>query len=402
MVARAPADATPEMRILQVLPSLNEGGVEVGTIQMARYLHGRNIFNVVASSGGRMVDSLKQIDVSHITLPLESKNPLKILRNAFRLKSAVKQHRITHVHARSRAPAWSAYIACSLINASADSAYVNFLTTFHGIYGEKPAIKRWYNSVMLKGDAVIANSEFVKRHIAKVYGDTGKPVYVVHRGNDLERFNPAALEQSAVDAFRKSMGANAQTPLILMVGRLTAWKGQTVLLSALAELKDIAWVAAFAGSAETAAYKQGLERTLKEAGIEDRVQLLGSRDDVALLYRAADIAVSASTEPEAFGRVAIEAQAMETGIIATAHGGSLETVIDGETGFLVEPSNPTALKTALTTALTDLRAFARMGKAGRRHVCRKLTEEEMCRGETAVYVALCKSTAEKTPERSAA
>jgi glycosyltransferase involved in cell wall biosynthesis len=388
------------MRILQVLPALNEGGVEVGTIQMARYLHGQSIFNMVASSGGKMVGSLEQIDVPHITLPLETNNPLKILGNAYRLKGAIKKHRITHVHARSRAPAWSAYIACALMNASTRNAYVNFLTTFHGIYGEKPAIKRWYNSVMLKGDAVIANSEFVKKHIARVYGDTGKPIYVVHRGNDLERFNPAAFEQSALDAVRKSMGANESTPLILMVGRLTAWKGQTVLLSALAELRDIPWVAAFAGSAENAAYKQDLERMLKEADIEDRVHLLGSRDDVPLLYRAADIAVSASTEPEAFGRVAIEAQAMETGIIATAHGGSLETVIDGETGFLVEPSNPAALTAALTKALTDLRTFASMGKAGRLHVCKKLTEEEMCRGETAVYLALCKSTAEKLHKQS--
>ena len=411
MAARIPADATdispmtdatPEMRVLQILPALNEGGVEVGTIQMARYLHGQCIFNMVASSGGKMVDSLDQIDVPHITLPLEAKNPLKILHNAYRLKSAIKKHRITHVHARSRAPAWSAYIACSLINASAKYAYVNFLTTFHGIYAERPVIKRWYNSVMLKGDAVIANSEFVKNHIAKVYGDTGKPIYVVHRGNDLERCNPAALEQSAVDAVRKIMGANEETPLILMVGRLTAWKGQTVLLSALAELKDIPWVAAFAGSAENAAYKQDLERMLKEADIEDRVHLLGSRDDVPLLYRAADIAVSASTEPEAFGRVAIEAQAMETGIIATAHGGSLETVIDGETGFLVEPSNSEALKAALTKALADLPTFSSMGKAGRLHVCEKLTEEQMCRGETAVYVTLRKSTAEKLHKQSVA
>jgi glycosyltransferase involved in cell wall biosynthesis len=395
-------DATPEMRILQILPALNEGGVEVGTIQLARYLHGQSIFNMVASSGGKMVGSLEQIDVPHIVLPLETKNPLTIFRNAYRLKNAIEKHRITHVHARSRAPAWSAYIACALINASGKNAYVNFLTTFHGIYGEKPAIKRWYNSVMLKGDAVIANSEFVKNHIARVYGDTGKPIYVVHRGNDLERFNPAALEQGAVDAVRRSMGANEETPLILMVGRLTAWKGQTVLLSALARLKDTPWVAAFAGSAENAAYKLDLERMRKEAGIEDRVQLLGGRDDVPLLYRAADIAVSASTEPEAFGRVAIEAQAMETGIIATAHGGSLETVIDGETGFLVEPSNPAALAAALSRALTDLRAFASMGKAGRLHVCEKLTEEEMCRGETAVYAALCKSTAEKLHRRSVA
>ncbi len=388
-------DSAPEMRILQVLPALNEGGVEVGTVQMARYLQAQGIFNAVASSGGKLVGSLEQIDVPHIPLPLETKNPLKILLNASRLKTTIKNYRITHVHARSRAPAWSAYIACSLVNASAEKPNVHFLTTFHGIYGVKPAIKRWYNSVMLKGDAVIANSEFVKNHIVEVYGDTGKPISVVHRGNDLERFSPAAIDPNAVDAIRKTLGANEDTPLILLVGRLTALKGQTVLLSALAEMKDMPWVGAFAGSAENAAYKQKLERMLKDANIEGRIHLLGGRDDVPLLYRAADIAVSASTQPEAFGRVAIEAQAMETGIIATAHGGSLETVIDGKTGFLVEPSNPTAMKAALTKALTDLRTFADMGKAGRVHVCRNLTEEKMCRGETAVYAALCKSTAEK-------
>jgi glycosyltransferase involved in cell wall biosynthesis len=395
-------EPAPEMRILQVLPALNEGGVEVGTIQMARYLQTQELFNMVASSGGRLAGTLEQIDVPHITLPLETKNPLKILLNANRLKHVIRDYRITHVHARSRAPAWSAYLACSLINASAKDTYVIFLTTFHGIYGETPAIKRWYNSVMLKGDAVIANSAFVKNHIARVYGDTGKPIYVVHRGNDLERFDPTAIEQSVVATVRESLGANAGTPLILMVGRLTAWKGQTVLLTALEELKDIPWVAAFAGAAENAAYKQILEDMIKDADLTDRIHLLGSRDDVPLLYRAADIAVSASTEPEAFGRVAIEAQAMETGIIATAHGGSLETVIDGETGFLVEPSNPEALKAALSKALADLEAFAAMGKAGRAHVCRYLTEEEMCRGETAVYVALRESTAEKSRKQSVA
>jgi glycosyltransferase involved in cell wall biosynthesis len=395
-------EPAPEMRILQVLPALNEGGVEVGTIQMARYLQGRGIFNVVASSGGKLAGILEKIGVPHVTLPLDTKNPLNILLNANRLRRLIKKDRITHVHARSRAPAWSAYMACSLINASAKDAYVIFLTTFHGIYGETPAIKRWYNGVMLKGDAVIANSAFVKNHIARVYGDTGKPIYVVHRGNDLERFDPTAIEQSAVDAVRESLGANAGTPLILMVGRLTAWKGQTVLLAALAELKDIPWVAAFAGAAENAAYKQSLEGMIKHADLMDRIHLLGSRDDVPLLYRAADIAVSASIEPEAFGRVAIEAQAMETGIIATAHGGSLETVIDGETGFLVEPSNPTALKAALRKALTDLETFAAMGKAGRAHVCKHLTEEQMCRGETAVYVALRDSAAEKSRKQSVA
>lgn len=395
-------DATPEMRILQVLPALNEGGVEVGTVQMARFLRGQGIFNMVASSGGKLLDSLEQFAVPHITLPLETKNPLKILLNANRLKNAIRKHRITHVHARSRAPAWSAYIACSLINASAEESYVHFLTTFHGIYGEKPAIKRWYNSVMLNGDAVIAISEFVKNHILEVYGDTGKPIHVVHRGNDLDRFSPATIDPNAVDAVRKSLGANDDTPLILLVGRLTALKGQTVLLSALAEMKDMPWVAAFAGSAESTAYKQKLERMVEDADIEDRIHLLGGRDDVPLLYKAADIAVSASTEPEAFGRVAIEAQAMETAIIATAHGGSLETVIDGETGFLVEPSNPTAMKAALTKALTDLCTFAGMGKAGRVHVCRDLSEERMCRGETAVYAALCKSTAEKSHKHNLA
>ncbi len=252
---------------------------------------------------------------------------------------------------------------------------------------------------MLKGEAVIAVSEFVKNHIIDVYGGTNKPIYVVHRGNDLERFNPASISQSAIETFRKSLRANESTPLILMVGRLTPWKGQTVLLSALAELKDLPWIAAFAGATENTAYNQEMKRIMKEADIEDRVHLLGSRDDTPLLYRAADVAVSASTEPETFGRVAIEAQAMETGVIATAHGGSLETVIDGETGFLVEASNPTAMKEALAKALTDLRTFANMGKAGRLHVCRKMTEEEMCRGEMAVYVAISESGTDELRKR---
>jgi len=392
-------DSARAMRILQVLPALNEGGVEVGTIQMAAHLQKRHIFNMVASSGGKLANGLSRIDIPHITLPLETKNPCTIILNAFRLRNAIAKHRITHVHARSRAPAWSALFACSMTNAVAKDAHVHFLTTFHGLYGDKPVIKRWYNSVMLKGDAVIANSEFIKNHIIQVYGDPGVPIFVVHRGNDLERFNPRAFDRRSVEAARNSLGADTETPLILLVGRLTPWKGHTVLVSALSKLKDLSWVAAFAGRAENAAFQERVERMLKEAGIEDRVHILGSRDDVALLYRAADIAVSASTEPEAFGRVAIEAQAMETGIIATAHGGSLETVIDGETGLLVEPSNASAMADAVRKALSDLPAFAKMGEAGRLHVCRDLSEEKMCQGETAVYAALCEFTADRSPKK---
>ena len=394
-------DSAPAMRILQVLPALNEGGVEVGTIQMALHLQKHRIFNIVASSGGKLVDQLSRSDIPHITLPLETKNPCTIFLNALRLRSAIDKHRITHVHARSRAPAWSALIACAMANAGAKDSHVHFLTTFHGLYGDKPLVKRWYNSVMLKGDAVIANSEFIKNHIIQVYGDPGVPIFVVHRGNDLERFDPQAFDERSVEAARNSLGANTQTPLILLVGRLTPWKGHTVLVSALSKLKDLSWVAAFAGRAENAAFRDRVERMLKDAGIDDRVHILGSRDDVALLYKAADIAVSASTEPEAFGRVAIEAQAMETGIIATAHGGSLETVVDGKTGLLVEPSNATAMANALRTALTDLPAFAKLGEAGRLHVCRDLSEEKMCQGETAVYAALCKSRADKQHNKNA-
>jgi glycosyltransferase involved in cell wall biosynthesis len=395
-------DPTPAMRILQVLPALNEGGVEGGTIQMAAHLQKERVFNMVASGGGKLVDRLSRIDVPHVTLPLETKNPFTIVLNAFRLKKIIETRRITHVHARSRAPAWSAYIACSMTNAGAKSAHVHFLTTFHGLYGDKPAIKRWYNSVMLKGEAVIANSEFIKDHILRVYGDPGVPIFVVHRGNDLERFDPLAFDQDSVDLVRNSLGADARTPLILLVGRLTPWKGHTVLVSALSKLKDLPWVAAFAGRAENADFQERVKQMLKEEGIEKRIRILGSRDDVPLLYRAADVAVSASTEPEAFGRVAIEAQAMETGIIATAHGGSLETVIDGETGLLVEPSNAMAMADALREALTDLPAFAKMGKAGRLHVNRELSEEKMCQGETAAYVSLCNITADCIHKKSVA
>jgi glycosyltransferase involved in cell wall biosynthesis len=383
--------AAREMRILQVLPGLNEGGVEVGTVQMAEYLHELNVFNMVASRGGKLVDALVQIDVHHVTLPLETKNPVSMMVNAWRLGRLIRRNRVTHVHARSRAPAWSAYLAVSLLNAFR-SQYVYFLTTFHGTYGDRPAVKRWYNRVMLKGDAVIANSEFTKGHIIDVYGDPGIPIHVVHRGADIRRFDPAAVGQDAVDALRSRLGASESIPLILMVGRLSRWKGQHILVAALAALKDLRWVAAFAGRVENSAYGQELQGMLSEENIEDRVCLLGSRDDVPLLYRAADVAVSASIEPEAFGRVAVEAQAMETGIIATAHGGSLETVIDGETGLLVEPSSVTAMSDALARALTDLESFARMGRAGRRHVCKHFTEEQTCQGEFGVYTALSQSS----------
>ncbi len=380
-----------KIRILQLLPALNEGGVELGTLQLATYLQKHHIYNMVASNGGRQVSALKKEKVPHITLSLHTKNPFKILLNAYKLTLIIKKFRLTHLHARSRAPAWSAYIACAFFNKFNKNAHVIFLTTFHGTYSAKTKIKRWYNSVMLKGDIIIANSAFVKNHIITTYGAQKAPIHIVLRGNDPLIFNKKTITEKKVAAFRKSVKANKTTPLILMVGRLTRWKGQTVLLTALAKMKDKPWVAVIAGGAKNPAYLEELKSIAKNAHIANRVHFLGSRNDTPLLYTAADIAVSASIEPEAFGRVAIEAQAMATPIIATAHGGSLETVIHEKTGFLIPPNNAKKLKETLVKALTDPKKLATIGAAGCRHVSKNLTAEIMCKGETEAYFMTLKN-----------
>ena len=381
---RAVTDKTPALAVLQVVPALREGGVEQSTMDMARHIRAEGGVPVVASAGGRWADVLMKEGIAHVTLPLDSKLPWVILWNMLRLRRVMKDYRIRIVHARSRGPAWSTWLATRL----GDLSCVHYITTFHGTYGSRGFFKKLYNGVMLKGRLVIANSAFIKRHIVAVYGYPAERIVVAARGVDEAVYDPARFAPAEVAMLRNGLQVPTGTPLLLMTGRLTRWKGQAVLLEALGALPDRPWVAAFAGGAKTPEYLEELKALAARLGIAGRVRWLGMRRDVPLLNMAADLAFSCSTEAEAFGRVAIEAQAMGTPVIASALGGSLETVRPGETGWLVPAGNAEALAGAIGEALDNPKRLAAMGKAGRAWVLGHFTAAKCCAAEWSAYHAL--------------
>lgn len=341
-----PANKQPV--ILQVLPELRAGGVERGTIEMAQAIQDAGWQAVVASAGGAMVHALKQMGAKHIQLPLETKNPFKMRANAAALARVIKEHQVDIVHARSRAPAWSAYWAAQKTGA-------RFITTFHGTYGMQNKWKKKYNAIMTKGERVIAISEFIAAHIREHYEVDAQKLRIIHRGVDVERFSQDKVTGMRVQDVAKSwlMPDDAtHVPVILLPGRITRWKGQAVLLQALAKIKDLPFFCVLLGDdAGHPTFRKELEESIIKLGLAGKARIAPNTSSMAEAYMLASVVVAPSTDPEAFGRIPIEAQAMGKPIIATNHGGFRETVIDGETGWLVPPADVDALADRLRKAL---------------------------------------------------
>ena len=365
--------------VLQVCPALTEGGVERSTVEMALFQTTKNVIPHVAAHKGPFADTLAENGVTVHDLPFHKKNPFHLVHNAVKLASIIRKHDIRLVHVRSRGPAWSTRWACCWTG-------VPFITTFHGTYGTRGFLKKFYNRVMLSGEAVIANSTFIRDHISTEYGINTQNIPIAPRGYDPKFFDPQNIQPKELATLRSSLNIKEGDPVILMVGRVTRWKGQHVLLEALAQIKHKPWTALFAGGySNQPAYFKELTNLIEHYGLQERVQFLGSRTDLPLLYKLADVGISASIEPEAFGRVAIETQAMETPIIATAHGGSLETVQDGITGWLIPPNNSTVLAETLGEALTNPKNLAKMGQQACIWVAQHFTVQQTCEKEWTVY-----------------
>ncbi|ARN84629.1 glycosyltransferase family 4 protein [Candidatus Nucleicultrix amoebiphila] len=361
--------------ILQVLPNMDVGGIEQGTLQIVEALHNVGARALVVCHGGRLIEDVVKRGGEVITLPVHSKNPLVMLKNIHSLKRLITKERVDLVHARSRAPAWSSYWASK-------SLHIPFLTTFHGTYNFHNPFKKFYNKIMTKGDRVIAISNFIGQHIEKNYGLNHEKIDIIWRGIDLEVFDPKKIKQD----YRKKWGIPADHFLILMVGRLTRWKGQKVLLEALSHLTSKKIACVFLGSHQgREAYKLELENYTKHKRLEHLVRFV-ENDAMPAAYSSADLIVHASTDPEAFGRVVAEAQAMEKPVIASCLGGPKEIIKDGETGWLIEPNDPKALATVIELAL-NLKASQRqsMGKKGRQRVRENFSKESMCAKTLAVY-----------------
>lgn len=349
-----------ESTVLQVIPALESGGAERTTVEMAQAIVAAGGKALVATSGGRMSGEVEKAGGRVIQLPVASKNPLTILANSGRLAEILRREQVDIIHARSRAPAWSAFFAAKATGAA-------FVTTYHGAYRAASPAKRFVNSVMARGDLVIANSDFTAAAIRAAY-PVGDRLKVIPRGADLCEFNPLAISGERIGALRTrwGLGENGSALVLLLPGRLTDWKGHDVAITALAgAMAAVTGVSPsfqliFAGDEQGRGdFAGSLMRRVNELGLQQMIRWVGHCDDMPAAYALADMALAPSTRPEAFGRGAVEAGAMGTVAIASNHGGARETIIDGETGFLVEPGSADALAEAISKA-------AALGPEGRR------------------------------------
>ncbi len=368
---------TDSLRVLQVIPALNEGGAERTVIDVSEALVAAGHQSIVVSSGGRLIERLLSIGATSIELPVHSKNPITIYENVGRLARLIRKQNISLVHARSRAPAWSALLAARRTKRP-------FITTHHGTFKDAGIPKSIYNSVMARGDIVIANSDFIAQRISDKYPSAVDRTVTIPRGVDLEEFDPDAVGDERRSAFRSLPNVSDKTRLVLLPGRLTPWKGQHVFIAA-AELlirrpdfENVVFV--IVGDApDNSAYVSTLKEKVSEASLADRVKFTGHCTDMPAAYACADLVVSASTEPEAFGRIAVEAQAMKRPVIASAHGGSLETILEGETGWLCKPGDATELAHAIARAINlGPKERSDIGAKARSHVRRHFSKETMC------------------------
>jgi glycosyltransferase involved in cell wall biosynthesis len=369
----------PPPAILQVLPALRSGGVERGTLEIAEAQIAAGFRAIVASAGGEMVPALEALGAKHITLPLTAKSPWAMWRNAAALAALARAEGVALIHARSRAPAWSALIAARRLG-------LPFVTTYHGAYNEGFPGKRLYNSVMARGDRVIAISHFIAELIRARHGVDEARLRVIPRGVDPRRFDPALVSAERLAALRAAWGVAEGQPIIMLPARVTRWKGQMVLVEAMAQLPGDALALLVGDAAERPAFQAELQARIAGLGLQDRVRLVGHATDMPAALMLADVVVHASTDAEAFGRTVIEAQAMARPVIASDLGAPRETVAEGITGWRTPPGDAAALAAALSRALamTDSERAA-LGARARAAVLSGYTTAAMQAATMATY-----------------
>ena len=367
-----------KLTIVQVVPEMDEGGVEGETLDLAVFLARQGHNSIVISGGGRMVPYLEQNGCRHVLWPHVGEKSFRCLKYIGRLKRFLREEHTDILHLRSRLPAWIGYLAW---NSLPPGRRPGLVTTFHGFYSVN-----FYSTIMTKGELVIAVSHTIADHIRKNYRIDDSRIRLVHGGFDTSFFNPETVTPERIEALRRRWRLGAE-PVILLPGRLTRWKGQDIFIDSLALLKDLPFLALCVGdTAENSSFSKKLHDRIQSLGLADRVRLVGHCSDIPAALMLADLVVSASSEqPEAFGKVVIEAMAMGKPVVATAHGGSLETVRDGETGWLVPPSDARAMAQAIVYALEHAEKLPEMGVKGRRWVSEHFTADSMCRKTLDVY-----------------
>ena len=368
------------IKVLQVIPKLGYGGAETGCFDIAHYLPENNCKSFIVTSGGELTKFINKEKVRLIRLPVQSKNPLLIILNALFLIGIILFFNISIVHARSRAPAWSCLIATKLTRRK-------FVTTFHGTYNFSSKIKKFYNSVMVRSNLIIAGSNFIFSHIKENYSEfleLKKKFLVIFRGINVDYFDPSTKLEIDEKKLLQKWEINKDKKIILVPGRLSSWKGQELLIEAInlvkIELGYEAFHVVILGSDQGRnLYKKKLIRLVEQYRLTNQIKFIDNCKDMALAYKVSDIIISPSIEPEAFGRVAVEAQSMEKLIIASNIGGSNETIVNEKTGFLFEAGNANALSKRIISAITmDEMSLQLMGKEGRKNVIKKFNVEKMC------------------------
>ena len=368
------------LKVLQVIPKLGYGGAETGCYDIAHYLPENGCKSFIVTSGGELLKFVDKNKVKVFRLPDQSKNPILILINAIILTFIILFKNISIVHARSRAPAWSCLIACKITSRK-------FVTTFHGTYNFKSNLKKLYNSVMVRSDLIIAGSNFIFSHIKENYSNylnQKKKLLVVFRGINVDYFDPTTKLETEEKKLLKQWEIEKDKKIILLPGRLTTWKGQEVFIEAInlvnIELGYEAFYAVILGSDQGRdLYKKKLIRLSEQYRLTKQLRFIDHCKDMALAYKVSDIIVSASIEPEAFGRVSVEAQSMEKPIIASNIGGSNETVIDEKTGYLFKAGDAKSLSQKILKTLTiDETQLKLIGVEGRKNIVQKFNVEKMC------------------------
>ena len=369
-----------ELKVLQVIPKLGYGGAETGCYDLAHYLHENNCSSFIATSGGDLIKFIDKKKVKLFRLPVHSKNPLIIIFNTFALVFIILVNGISIVHARSRAPAWSCFFATKITRKK-------FVTTFHGTYNFNNSIKKFYNSIMVRSNLIIAGSNFIFSHINKNYSKylgAKKKLLVIFRGINVDYFDPSTTTETQEKQLLIDWQIDKSKKIILLPGRLTSWKGQESFIEALSlvnkELGYDSFYGVILGSDQGRnVYKKKITRLVEQHRLTNQLKFIEHCKNMPVAYKISDLIVSASIEPESFGRIAVEAQSMKKPILASDIGGSNETVENGKTGFLFEAGNPVSLSNKILEILKlDESTLKSMGNEGRKNIIKKFNVEKMC------------------------
>lgn len=382
-----------ELVVMQILPSLQSGGVERGTIDIAKALKKEHIESLVVSSGGQLTHQLSEAEIKHITLPVHSKNPFVIYSNIQKIVKLIEEFKVTVVHVRSRAPMWSAYYACKKTN-------TKLVSTVHGTYSvkfwkwEKFAPKVFYNAIMLRADAIIVVSNFIKEYLMQNYHkknqvfdeETLGKITVIQRGVDLNYFNSDRVSKSRVINLIQKWNLPEDRKIIMLPARFTEWKGHEFLIEALTKVKSDFCCILVGSDHGHKNFRKKIENIVTKSNLDGKVKVVGVCQDMPAAYAVSHLVICSSVRPEAFGRIAIEAQAANKIIIATNIGGSLETILDEKTGFLVEVGDSDKLAELIDKVLGfNEEELKKIGNAGRTHVEENFSSQKMCKKTIEVY-----------------